>query len=173
MSRGWNYRAGDWNAVCDSCGGKFKASQMKRRWDGFMVCKDDFEMRHPQDFLKARSDKISVPWSRPQLPVVFSDVTGWTDFVSVKDGGTVIIVQHVLDIAAGENVPVTESMIIGRLIPAYDVVSVTELFETLVFTEKDLFDVVSVTEGGHIFFSDYVDFSYFLEEYVGTVTPIP
>lgn len=64
MSRGWIYKSGDWNAICDSCGRKFKASQLKQRWDGFMVCKDDWEPRHEQDFVRARMDKISVPWVR-------------------------------------------------------------------------------------------------------------
>jgi len=30
-----------------------------------MVCKDDYEVRHPQDFLRVQQEKISVPWARP------------------------------------------------------------------------------------------------------------
>ena len=54
-----------YNALCDSCGRKFKASQLLRRWDGLYVCKQDYETRHPQDFLRVQKEKISVPWSRP------------------------------------------------------------------------------------------------------------
>ncbi len=54
------YISGDWNIQCDVCSKKIKASESKKRWDGLIVCKDDFEFRHPQDFLKARTDKISV-----------------------------------------------------------------------------------------------------------------
>jgi hypothetical protein len=36
----------------------------KRRWDGLIVCPKDFEHRHPQDFVRARADKIAVPFSR-------------------------------------------------------------------------------------------------------------
>ena len=60
------FKKGDWNAVCDVCGFEFKASQLRRRWDNFMVCKDDFEERHPQDFLKSKPDNQSVPWTRPE-----------------------------------------------------------------------------------------------------------
>jgi len=30
-----------------------------------MVCREDFEQRHPQDLLKVQREKIAVPWSRP------------------------------------------------------------------------------------------------------------
>jgi hypothetical protein len=56
---------GNWNALCDSCGRKFKAFDLQKRWDGLMVCQEDFEQRHPQDLLKVQREKIAVPWSRP------------------------------------------------------------------------------------------------------------
>lgn len=70
---------GDWNALCDSCGRKFKASSLKKRWDGLIVCKEDWEQRHPQDLLRVQREQISVPWSRPYpaqdtyLPWNYSD----------------------------------------------------------------------------------------------------
>lgn len=81
------YKAGDWNIICDVCAKKFKASEAKERWDGFIVCPDDYEMRHEQDFVQARLDKITVPFSRPRSPDVFVTVnylgsyvdTGWVD----------------------------------------------------------------------------------------------
>jgi hypothetical protein len=56
---------GNWNVLCDSCGRKFKADQVKQRWDGLMVCPEDWEHRHPQDLLRVQKEKISVPFSRP------------------------------------------------------------------------------------------------------------
>ena len=56
---------GNWNALCDSCGRKFKALDLQKRWDGLMVCREDFEQRHPQDLLRVQREQISVPWSRP------------------------------------------------------------------------------------------------------------
>lgn len=57
---------GDWNACCDVCGLRFKASEMQQRWDGLMVCAKDWEPRHPQDYIRVRGDNVSVPWTRPE-----------------------------------------------------------------------------------------------------------
>ena len=57
---------GDWIALCDSCGRKYKASSLQKRWDGLMVCDDDFEQRQTQDFVRGSIDKIAVPWSRTE-----------------------------------------------------------------------------------------------------------
>jgi len=59
-------KLGDWNVVCDSCGRKFKASTMRKRWDGLLVCKEDFEVKHPQLSLKVHGDKQTVPIPRPE-----------------------------------------------------------------------------------------------------------
>ena len=56
---------GNWNALCDSCGRKFKAFELQKRWDGLMVCREDWEQRHPQTLLKVQREKIAVPWARP------------------------------------------------------------------------------------------------------------
>jgi hypothetical protein len=65
MQGDW-YKPGDWNAICDICGLRFKSSQLKRNWKNEMVCEADFELRQPQDFVRVRPEKISVPWSRPE-----------------------------------------------------------------------------------------------------------
>ncbi len=74
MSRGWDWRSGDWWILCDSCQKKIKASESRKRWDGLIVCADDWEYRHPQDFIKAQKDKISVPFSRPRPTDTFVPV---------------------------------------------------------------------------------------------------
>jgi len=76
------YRAGDWNAICDVCGRKYKASKLQLRWDGLRVCKMDYEERHPQDFMHAIPDNQGVPWTRSEQAdtVVYSGpyfVTGY------------------------------------------------------------------------------------------------
>ncbi len=60
---------GDWNARCDQCGRLYKASQLKERWDGKMVCKEDYETRHPQEFVRAVPDTGKVPWTRPNTDI--------------------------------------------------------------------------------------------------------
>jgi len=68
------YESGQFNVTCDVCSKKIKASESKHRWDGFVVCPDDFEYRHEQDFVRARQDKISVPYTRPRPTDIFVDV---------------------------------------------------------------------------------------------------
>jgi hypothetical protein len=79
MPRNQYYKPGDWNAICDRCGFKFKASELKRDWQGFMVCPEDFETRHPLDFLRAKREKIRVPWTRIDPPTTTTGVTAPTD----------------------------------------------------------------------------------------------
>lgn len=66
-----HYVSGEFNVTCDVCSRKIKASDAKQRWDGFIVCPDDFETRQPQDFVKPRQDKITVPFVRPIPEYVF------------------------------------------------------------------------------------------------------
>ena len=65
---------GDWNAICDVCGFKFKGSELRRRWDGFMACSQDYEQRHPQDLIRMKPERQSVPWARPMPQDTFTVV---------------------------------------------------------------------------------------------------
>lgn len=60
-----NFILGDANAICDCCGFKAKQSQLRKRWDGAMVCDKDWEPRHPQDMAKARPERSVVKDARP------------------------------------------------------------------------------------------------------------
>jgi hypothetical protein len=63
--------SGKWNAICDVCGFKFKDTDLKRRWDGLMVCSDDYEMQHPQERIRPIPDQKKLPWTRPEATDVF------------------------------------------------------------------------------------------------------
>lgn len=68
----------DPNAICDECGFKYKQSELRRRWDGLMVCKQDWEPRQPQDFVRGVQDQKPLPFTRPEAPDTFinpGDVT--------------------------------------------------------------------------------------------------
>lgn len=69
------YVSGEFNLVCDVCSKKIKAHEAKQRWDGFIVCTDDYEVRHPQDFVRAKQDKITIPFQRPIPELIFTNVT--------------------------------------------------------------------------------------------------
>jgi hypothetical protein len=66
------FKPGDNNATCDRCGKPFKASQLKKTWDGLWVCGPDWEMRHPQDFVRGVKDDQSVRISRPMGEPVYT-----------------------------------------------------------------------------------------------------
>jgi len=98
MSKNY-YVSGGFHITCDVCSKKLKAHETYHRWDGFIVCKDDFEQRHPQDFVRARQDKITVPFQRPIPPNVFvpdSVCTIWT-MQGVADQGTADCARADLD----------------------------------------------------------------------------
>lgn len=59
------YEDGGWNATCYECGRKFKASEMQRQWQGYWVCRQHWEPRQPQDFVRAIPEKPSPPWVQP------------------------------------------------------------------------------------------------------------
>ena len=70
-------RNGDWNAICDRCGSKFKFSQLKLEWDGLYVCTANgcWEPRQPQDYVKGVMDNMAVPVSRPDTTVFLDTIT--------------------------------------------------------------------------------------------------
>lgn len=63
--------SGGYNAICDDCGLKYKASELRRRpTDGAMVCRWDWEPRHPQEFVRAINDTHKLPFTRPEVAEV-------------------------------------------------------------------------------------------------------
>jgi len=74
MSKNY-YLSGEFNLTCDRCSKKIKAHQAKHEWTGFIVCGDCYETRHPQDFVQARLDRITVPFQRPIPTLLFTNVT--------------------------------------------------------------------------------------------------
>jgi hypothetical protein len=75
------YERTTWNIICDSCGKKMKANKAKHRWDGFLVCDSCWEPRQSLDFVKAKKEKIGVPYSRPEITDQFISVS-WTTELS-------------------------------------------------------------------------------------------
>ncbi len=73
MSAGY-YKHGDWNAICDQCGCKYKATELVLQWDNARVCRDCLDPRHPQDFVRPMPDPTAPPWTRPDI-VSFEEYT--------------------------------------------------------------------------------------------------
>ena len=82
------YVPGQWWIICDVCSIKTKSAQAKQRWDGLICCPTCWEMRQPQDFVKARADKITVPFTRPRPTDLFEHVCSLLTSSGVADVGT-------------------------------------------------------------------------------------
>jgi len=65
------YKPGDNKVICDTCGRAVKASSVKKTWDGFYVCVEHWEPRHPQDFVRSVKDDQTVKISRPNTEPTF------------------------------------------------------------------------------------------------------
>lgn len=148
MSKNY-YISGEWNVICDSCSKKIKSKDAKERWDGFIVCPNCFEYRHPQDYVKARQDKITVPFVRPRPVDAFRLLQPLQDTVSPTD-------------------TFDRSMLFNRELS--DIVSTVDDFDKSIvyyrtFTDSD--EVISL-DTGSIFNEDYVLVDYVESYYVGT-----
>lgn len=65
MGRADYWAAGDHNAVCYECGRKRKASELKKHWQGYYVCPEHWEPRHPQDYVRNVQERQVPPWVQP------------------------------------------------------------------------------------------------------------
>jgi hypothetical protein len=75
MGKADKYQHGTHNAICDTCGFKYKASQLRMTWDGFFVCDPCWEPRHPQDFVRGKVDKLRVDIVRPDNDILYHETT--------------------------------------------------------------------------------------------------
>lgn len=94
---------GDWNVRCDRCGAKFKGSQLRKTWEGYMCCSRCWEPRHPQDFVRAVVEHPTPPYVRNPPDVFLSTPEGIileesidsplgeeTDYILTEDGTWII-----------------------------------------------------------------------------------
>ena len=104
-------RLGSWNAICDRCGRKFKAYQLRRTWDGLMVCEDDWETRHPQELLRTVKDTQKLPWTKPEASDTFVEsgnlctLSGRTPVVGAAIVGCAVVYpryQAIADLAVSD-----------------------------------------------------------------------
>jgi hypothetical protein len=90
---GTYFKRGSHNGICDVCGHKFKFTELMKRWDGLIVCKDDFETDHPQKYIRVRESGLAVPEIRDRPGDVFTEYcTMWSRYayadLATADCGT-------------------------------------------------------------------------------------
>ena len=105
MSYRPSFDSGDWIAICDVCGRKFKALTLTKRWDGLMVCKDDFEIRQPQDFVRGVADVQAPPWTRPEAQNTY--VAGFSNSQTITANYIALSTDGVLYVNATTPVTIT------------------------------------------------------------------
>jgi len=65
------FKKGSNNIIGDRSGFKIKASDSRKEWNGFLVRRESWEQRQPQDLLRGFPDKQAAQISRPGNPDVF------------------------------------------------------------------------------------------------------
>ncbi len=60
------YKHGDRNAICDECSGKFKLSQLRKRWDGCLTCSECWDHEPESNYWVHRSERERIVDGRPE-----------------------------------------------------------------------------------------------------------
>lgn len=81
------FKSGTWNCICQVCGREYKSDQVRKRWDGLIVCEADFEQRHIADFIRAHPERGGVPYTSPEPTDVFVFVCNFPNTVGMADTG--------------------------------------------------------------------------------------
>lgn len=85
---------GNWKVACHVCGFWFPSSEIKRRWDGVLVCDKDFETRHPQTLIKIRGESAVPSFvSKDADPDEFVQVCDIVSSSAYADMGTADCMQ--------------------------------------------------------------------------------
>jgi len=57
----------DYNIICQVCRKKIKGSEALKDWRGFIVCKEDYETRHPLDIPSPKMPgQRALPFTSPE-----------------------------------------------------------------------------------------------------------
>ena len=191
MSKNY-YLSGEFNLTCDRCSKKIKAHQAKHEWTGFIVCGDCYETRHEQDFVRARQDKISVPFTRPRPLDSFRELISYQDTIIVSDddhaddyfvydvSNMYFLEDYLLDQLAftitmkwnrsfEDTIVMVESCDHQLTKPFTDSVSILDSVFIGSVYRSAFSDTVALSDQGSIFQTTYVDGTYFSEQYVGTI----
>lgn len=88
-----NYVPGRFYRICDRTGFKVPASETVQQWNGLVVRKQSAEPRHPQQFVRGRADKQSVPLPRPRSIEEFVGTLNTTVTARAAAGATILDVD--------------------------------------------------------------------------------
>jgi hypothetical protein len=82
---------------CDNTGLRVLSGDVRKQWDGLLVWKEQFDERHPQEFVRGVVDNFAVRDARPESPdfvtlasvtVPFTSTTGASIVLATADAGS-------------------------------------------------------------------------------------
>jgi hypothetical protein len=82
---------------CDNTGLRILSGDVRKQWDGLLVWKEQFDERHPQEFVRGVVDNFAVRDARPESPdfvtlasvtVPFTSTTGASIVLATADAGS-------------------------------------------------------------------------------------
>lgn len=118
MSYNSRYDRGDWKCICDACGRIVKASQLKKRWDGFMVDDRCWEPRQPQDFVRGVADYQAPAYTRPEpsnnfIPFTFTPLLiAVSNVITTITSKSVLVVNKIITITSTSAVTMIRGILI-------------------------------------------------------------
>lgn len=68
------YQKGKWKVICDRCGFEYLSHEVKKQWDGLIVCDPCFDHDHPQKRVRVRAEDNKLPFRRPEPADIFVTV---------------------------------------------------------------------------------------------------
>lgn len=67
------FAKGSYNVICDQCAKKMKHFEAYHQWDNLVVCRQCYDPRPAQDFVRGVYDRQAVPDPRPDPDPIFSN----------------------------------------------------------------------------------------------------
>lgn len=82
---------GNWKVTCHVCGFWYPSDEIRKRWDGVLVCPKDYETRHPQTLIKIRGERafpsfVSKDLS-PDTEVAYCDIVTSSAYTGLGTAG--------------------------------------------------------------------------------------
>ena len=98
------YQKGGYYRVDDRTGLKVRARNTLKQWNGLIVDKEDYEERHPQEFMRAPRRQQPVDHPRPEPTAVFGGNLMTLVNAAALAGATTIEVESTARFGAGDTV---------------------------------------------------------------------
>ena len=94
------------NVICDRTGFKVKSTEVRKEWNHSVVRREDYEARHPQDFVRGVRDDQSVSDPRPGATDIPTHSETTLDAAELAG-------QTILSVASTSNMTVGDSILIA------------------------------------------------------------